>query len=518
MLFLLYCIIFLWYACESVVAMRQGPVKRLPTMRKLKSEELKIEERERTQRLLSFIDASPEPFHVVDTTIKQLKSAGFVRINEEDSWKKRLQPGGKYYFTRNGSSIIAFVIGGLFVPGNGYKLIGTHVDSPTLKIKPRSKRSASSGLLQLNVETYGGGLWNTWFDRDLSIAGRVLVQNKDKSTFEYKLVKIVRPVLRIPSLCIHLRTPEEREAFKVNKEDHLVPILTEEVTEKLTQSQGEEEHESNQWASEQQPELLTLLANELKCDVLDIADFELSLYDVQPAAVGGMHDEFVCSSRLDNLASTFVALEAIQDYGSSLAVSEDTDVSVVACFDHEEVGSVSNPGAGSTVIRDAVSRIAGAFSEDGGEDCFKRGLGKSFAISMDMAHAIHPNFAAKHEKSHAPRMNSGVVIKQNSNQRYATSGLTGFLAREMARRCGVPIQEFVVRNDCSCGSTIGPTISAVVGIRCVDLGMPMLSMHSLREMSGASDLTFAKKLFDFFYSPEWRKLDSQLVVDSERHN
>eukprot|EP00596_Hydrurales_sp_CCMP1899_P001157 CAMPEP_0119052520 /NCGR_PEP_ID=MMETSP1177-20130426/73789_1 /TAXON_ID=2985 /ORGANISM="Ochromonas sp, Strain CCMP1899" /LENGTH=286 /DNA_ID=CAMNT_0007032115 /DNA_START=754 /DNA_END=1614 /DNA_ORIENTATION=+ len=268
--------------------------------------------------------------------------------------------------------------------------------------------------------------------------------------------------------------------------------------------------EADQWGSEQTPELLSLLSEELKCQLEDIVDFELSLYDTQGAAVSGYREEFLCSSRIDNLASCFVALEALVAH-SSTDLDVDEDISVVAFFDHEEVGSDSNSGAGSTIMRDAVVRISNALSGAGeNSELFKASLARSLILSVDMAHAIHPNYASKHEKNHAPRMNSGIVIKTNSNQRYATNGITGFLLRELGRKAGVPMQEFAVRNDCACGSTIGPIISSNTGIRAVDIGMPQLSMHSIREMMGTSDLTFGYTLFKSFFK-DFRSVDNSLT-------
>lgn len=436
--------------------------------------------------------------------------------------------------------MLAFCVGNQWSEEkSGFKIIGAHTDSPNLKLKPRSKRSGS-GLVQLNVECYGGGLWHTWFDRDLALAGRVIVRDGDDS-FSHRLVRVHRPVLRVPNLCIHLRSADERDVFKVNKEDHIVPILCDHVEKTMTGSStsssgsnssssngsnsttttapgsestsaGEEEPETDLWVSEQQPELLSLLEKELGIDdkaTQSIVDFELSLYDTQGAATGGLREEFLCSSRIDNLASCFVAVEALLTHASGEALENDADVSVVALFDHEEVGSGSNPGAGSTLMRDAVIRISNALA-GGAEDneLFKAALARSLIFSVDMAHAVHPNYASKHEKTHSPRMNHGIVIKSNGNQRYATSGITGFYVRELGRRAGVPVQEFAVRNDCPCGSTIGPIIAQNVGIRAVDLGMPQLSMHSIREMMGGADLTFAHKLFTSFFR-EFRQLDDQ---------
>ena len=270
----------------------------------------------------------------------------------------------QYFYTKNKSSIVAFIVGGRFSPGNGFKIIGAHTDSPNLKLKPVSKREAS-GTVQLNVETYGGGLWYSWFDRDLSIAGRVITRKQinNESHFDSSIVHISRPILRIPSLCIHLKTPEEMESFKVNKEDHLVPILCGAVKSSLSSSENKtREEQTDTWQSDQPIELLDVLAEELHCRREEIADFELSLYDTQPAAITGARREYLCSSRIDNLASCFVEIDALIDHSSGSNLDEDEDVSLVALFDHEEVGSGSNVGAGSPLIRDGVARITDALA------------------------------------------------------------------------------------------------------------------------------------------------------------
>lgn len=368
----------------------------------------------RIKSCMDFIDASPEPFHCVNTAAERLQKEGFERLEEGESWlskPSRLGLGGKYFFTKGGSTIVAFVVGGKYVPGvGGFKVIGAHTDSPNLKLKPVTKRSGSK-LVQLNVEPYGGGLWHTWFDRDLSLAGRVIVRNSSGAqgpAFTTRLLNVKRPILRIPNLCIHLRTPDEREAFKVNKEDHLAPILCDEVSKALgkpktsattattaaateegrseDKAETEAEEGTDRWVEAQQPELLTLIAEELQCKVEDIADFELSLYDVQPASQAGLRAEYICSGRLDNLASCFVALDALESYArNQSAVASDTGVSVIALFDHEEVGSGSAVGAGSTIMQETLERVHKHFSmlQSGGEspqspftDSFKASLTK----------------------------------------------------------------------------------------------------------------------------------------------
>lgn len=460
------------------------------------------------QRALSYFDSSTDPFHAVHTSIQHLQQAGFQELKELDSFKGKLEVGQKYYFTKNRSTLVAFAIGGRYQAGNGFKIIGGHTDSPNLRIKPRSKRSAA-GCVQLGVECYGGGLWHTWFDRDLGISGRVLVR-KENNQIEQKLVQIDRPLLRISNLAIHLQTTKEREAFAYNKEDHLSPILALEVKKALEGSTDEKPKTSEKdgWTEYQEPALLQLLAHELECETKDICDFELSLFDVQKAAIGGSFSEFVYSARLDNLASCFMALEAFVDFTSDgEKLIEDDDISMVVLYDHEEVGSTSAVGAAGPIMSDSVRRISAALSADD-PDVYDSCIQKSFVISSDQAHAVHPNYVNKHEKTHQPKMNDGMVIKRNSNQRYATTVVTGFLVREIARRAGLPpVQEFIVRQDCGCGSTIGPAISAGTGIRTVDVGCPQLSMHSIRETMGVIDLANGKNMFKAFFE-HFREVDN----------
>ena len=364
-----------------------------------------------------------------------------------------------------------------------------------------------------------------WFDRDLGISGRVLVRAKTddgKETIVQRFVKIDKPVARVSTLCIHLQTPDERKVFKVNKEDHLTPILgtqpaasvlTEGAKAQLTGEGEGEGDDQDPWAKDQEPLLLDLLASELDVDKKDIADFELNLFDSQPASLGGIKSEFLNSARLDNLATCFVACEALAQYAESGAVENDGDISLIALFDHEEIGSQSAQGAGSPIMADAISRISSALTDHSramDPDVLSSIVRRSFVVSVDQAHAVHPNYASRHEKNHPPKMNNGVVVKTNQNQRYATNGITGLIVRELVRKANlVPVQEFAVRNDCPCGSTIGPIISANTGIRTIDAGMPQLSMHSCREVMGIADLTNGRDLVAAFFT-HFREIDDAL--------
>jgi aspartyl aminopeptidase len=334
---------------------------------------------------------------------------------------------------------------------------------PNLKVKPCSKKPTKHGTVQLNVECYGGGLWHTWLDRDLSLSGKVLVRSKENpQQISHQLVQFRDPVARVSNLAIHLQSVDERVAFKVNKEDHMSPIVgmvqppmpqspsaaaPSEASSSLLQTSIQQQIYGDTWKQGQEPLLLQRLADELDCSVDQIADFELNFYDTQPATVGGLGKEFLYSARLDNLATVFASMEALTDASQDL--SSDADIHMVCCFDHEEVGSVSSHGAGSPVIQEAVQRLSARLNTDGdATDVYADTIAKSFILSIDQAHAVHPNYASKHEAQHAPLMNYGVVIKTNSNQRYATNTTTAFVVREIARKVGLPIQEF-------CGTSIG---------------------------------------------------------------
>ncbi len=452
------------------------------------------------EKACDFLTNSPDPYYSVQNNIKKLEAAGYIQLSKREAFAGKLEKGGKYYYTFNKTTLVAFSVGKKYEAGNGFKIIGGHTDSPNLKVKPRSKRT-ESGYVVLGVECYGGGLWHTWFDRDLGISGRVLVRSKTEDGKEMvvqKFVKIHKPIARVSTLAIHLQSAEERRCFAVNKENHIIPllgtseILMKGVKKQLTGLDGEtEEEEEDFWKCKQEPLILDLIANELDVDVKDIADFELNLFDTQPACLGGIKNEFLYSARLDNQATCFVSIESLIAHTTSEDFENDVDISMVCLFDHEEVGSASAQGAGAPIVAEAVRRISTAFSKNPGvldPDLYSASLRKSFIFSVDNAHAIHPSYTAKHEKNHGPSINKGVVVKTNQNQRYSTNGVTGFVVRELTRKAGItPVQEFVVRNDCPCGSTIGPTLSQNTGIRTVDVGMPQLSMHSCREVMGMMD-------------------------------
>jgi aspartyl aminopeptidase len=323
---------------------------------------------------------------------------------------------------------------------------------------------------------------------------------KTDAGFERQLLHIKRPLLRVPNLCIHLQSPAERASFSPNKEQHLQPIISM-VEEQLN---GSDDDAGGAPDERHAPELLKIIAQELGCSLSAIQDFELTMCDTQPGAIWGLKNEFLSSPRLDNQVHCYTSMRALIDQGD---ISADEDVSMIALFDHEEVGSQSAVGACSPVMKDAIERIGACLGAAPGDESYHVSIQRSFCMSADVAHAVHPNYATKHEKMHSPLLNKGTVIKTNDNQRYATNAATGFLCRELARQAGVGIQEFMVANDCPCGTTIGPIVAATTGIRTVDLGVPSLSMHSIRETVGVVDIMNSYLLFKCFFE-RFRELDN----------
>ncbi|KAF2476254.1 peptidase M18, aminopeptidase I [Lindgomyces ingoldianus] len=497
---------------------------------------------EAAEDFLSFVNASPTPFHAVKSVRERLESAGFKQIQGRDSWASTLQAGGKYFLTRNGSSIVAFAIGKKWKAGNPIGMIGAHTDSPCLRIKPISKRQ-SDGFLQVACETYGGGLWHTWFDRDLSIAGRVMVKTKD-GIIEQRLVKVDRPILRVPTLAIHL---ERQEDFQFNKETQLFPIAGLVAAELNRQGKTEQTKEDEKKngpfeplatpTQRHHPFIVDIIAEEAGVSATDIMDFEMVLYDTQKSVIGGLNNELIFSPRLDNLEMSYCSVEAlINSLSSATSLNKDGTIRLIALFDHEEIGSQTAQGAHSNLLPSVIRRLSVLPACESNSDksydrlegdiatAYEQTLSTSFLISADMAHSVHPNWPAKYESQHRPEMNKGTVIKINANARYATSSPGIVLLQEAARRAkkasssissskeGVPLQLFVVRNDSSCGSTIGPMLSAAMGARTLDLGNPQLSMHSIRETGGAHDIEHAINLFESFFE-HFEELEKKIVVD-----
>jgi aspartyl aminopeptidase len=420
--------------------------------------------------LAKFLDASPTPFHAVSEMSNLLRDAGFSELSESDDWS--LVVGGKHFVTRNESSLIAFIVGAEPLTTSGIKMVGAHTDSPCLMVKPQPEIN-KQGFIQLGVEVYGGALLHPWFDRDLSMAGRVVYHENGK-LLKQTLVDFKRPVALIPSLAIHL----DRDANKdhsVNPQNDIVPILM-------------HSHE-NHGASGKKFDFRRLLRDEFLSEKDEVLDYEVCLYDAQPTAIIGLNNEFIASARLDNLLSCYVATQSI--------INADTSQTcLMVCNDHEEVGSISACGADGPFLETITLRLCDIGSS---KSSMSRVVSNSLMISCDNAHATHPNFALKHDPGHMPKLNGGPVIKVNVKQRYSTNSLTSSMFKRICSDVGVPFQSFVSRNDMGCGSTIGPITSARLGVQSLDVGIPQLAMHSCREIAGVDDpLRLSKALTMFF--------------------
>ncbi len=421
-------------------------------------------ERSISHDLMDFIARSPTPFHVVANLREELDAAGYVQQNLGAT----SAPVGQFYFIQNDASLIAVSINAPIE--KGFHIVGAHTDSPCLKVKPKATYM-KNGYLQLGVEVYGGALLAPWFDRDLSLAGRVTLEDKH-GALTSKRVNFKRPIGVIPSLAIHLNRGVN-DSNAINKQTHLPPIL--DVT------------------SEAQ-DLESLLLDQLKREypslkIGKVLAHELSLYDTQAPALIGINQNLVASARLDNLLSSYIAHRA-------LLARSGTSNSIVVLTDHEEVGSTSAAGAAGPFLEAVIRQICGDEAQ------YRQALGASLLISADNAHAVHPNYDDRHEPRHQPVLNKGPVIKINHNQRYASNSKTQGIFAQLCESVSVPYQPFVVRSDMGCGSTIGPITAAELGIATVDIGAPQLAMHSVRELAGAADCDYLYRALKAFFDSE----------------
>jgi aspartyl aminopeptidase len=412
---------------------------------------------DRAKDLLAFVDAGPSPYHAVREMTHRLEGAGFAPLDERDRWS--LSPGDRRYVVRDGGSIVAFRVGQEAPADTGFRLIGAHTDSPTLKVRPVAD-VRRFGYRQVGVEPYGGVLLHTWLDRDLTVAGRVTVRTAG-GALESRLVRLPGAPLRVPSLAIHLFRELREEGLKLDPQRHVVPV----------------------WGPDGSgaPGLLDVIAEEAGADRGTVLGFDLVTADTQASALGGADDAYVLAPRLDNLASCHAAVEAITSAGDTAATH------VFVANDHEEVGSATAEGAAGPFLEDVLRRVSGACDGSDPQD-FPRATARSRLVSSDMAHAVHPNFAERHESEHRPALGGGPVLKVNANQAYATDAGSAAWFAACCADVGTPLQRFVTRADLPCGSTIGPLTATRLGIPTVDVGNPLLSMHSCREQAAAADV------------------------------
>lgn len=423
--------------------------------------------------LMKFLDSSVVNFLAVATISKRLDNAGFIHLNPAEHW--RLTPGGKYYITKNDSAIFAFIVG-TGGAAEGYKIISAHSDSPGFRIKPKSEMACEGNIVKLNTEVYGGPILYTWFDRPLSVAGRVVIRSNDPLKPVTKIVKIDRPILTIPHLAIHFNRAVN-EGNPLSKQKDMLPVIG------IIND-----------AAEKNNLILNLAAEAAGVDASEILDFDLSLYDTTPACLVGLNNEFITSGRIDDLSMAHAAMTALLES----ADKESSMTRVMAIFDNEETGSGTKQGAASPVLFNLLRRIASLTGAD--DESFIRGIDKSFMVSADNAHALHPNYPEKQDPTNHPHLGGGPAIKINANCKYMTDAESAAIFRTICEKAEVPYQYFVNHSDVAGGSTLGNILTSQIDLRGVDMGAAIWAMHSVRETTSAADHNYIIKAFSTFYS------------------
>lgn len=424
--------------------------------------------------LLSFLDASPVNFLAVKTLSERLTAAGFKHLDAADKIGG-LKPGDQIFFTKNDSSLYAMRIGQKTLAENGFHMICAHCDSPTFRIKPNAEMTCEGGIVKLNTEVYGGPIMSTWFDRPLSIAGRVIVRSADVMHPETRLLNIKRPLLQISNLAIHFNR-QVNDGVRLSRQKDMMPILGI-LNDSL-------EHGNM---------LMNVITEELGVDAADVMDFDLYLYDQTPACTFGVHNEFLSSGRLDDLSMVHAGLMAMLNCGG--AVPETTQV--LAIFDNEETGSQTKQGAGSPFLSNLLQRIV--LAQGGNTEDWFRSVEKAFMVSADNAHAWHPNYSEKYDPTNHPVLGGGPVIKFNAAQKYASDAASAAVFAGICEKAGVPCQRFVNHSDVAGGSTLGNILASSLPLRGVDMGNPVLAMHSVRETGSVADHVYCVKAFTEFY-------------------
>ncbi len=420
--------------------------------------------------LISFIEKSPSRFHAVEAAQLVLNGAGFQKLNIKEKWE--LKSGGKYYVTKNDSSMAVFIVGNKPPSNAGFKIIGSHTDSPAIRIKPNPELNVGENYLKLNTEVYGGPILYSWFDRPLGLAGRVAIQDEETGKIISKPVKVDKIKTIIPSIAIHMNR-EVNSGFKVDKQKDLLPFISsiEEITKKF--------------------DLKELLSKQMQVKKDRVLDFELYLYDLAQGQIIGLDNDMISCSQMDDLAMVYASLKAL----IGAPVGEATKITMF--FDNEEIGSKTMQGADSPLLGSILERISLSMGE--GRESYLRALENSFVISSDMAHALHPNAQEKHDPTNKPLINGGPVIKISTNFRYTSDSESAAYFESLCKQANVPVQRFVNHSNERGGSTIAPITAGRLGIPSVDIGNPMLSMHSIKELCGVMDHHYLIKVFQEFY-------------------
>ena len=426
----------------------------------------------RVKRLLDFLDASPVNFLAAKNIAGELEKAGYKKLDPREPIGN-VKAGDKLYVTKNDSSIYAFHIGRQPMAEAGFRMICAHCDSPTFRIKPNAEMLCEGGIVKLNTEVYGGPIMSTWFDRPLTIAGRVIVRGNDALNPQTLLLHVKRPLLQISNLAIHFNR-QVNDGVKLSKQKDMLPILGN-INNELEKGNL----------------LMNIICGELSIKPTDVLDFDLYLADATPACTFGVHDEFLSSGRLDDLSMCFAGLEAMIDTDTTDATK------VLAIFDNEETGSQTKQGAGSPFLAMMLQRIAQA--QSGSAEAWYQAIERAFMISADNAHAWHPNYSEKYDPTNHPVLGGGPVIKFNAAQKYASDAVSAAVFAEICREAEVPCQRFVNHSDVAGGSTLGNILASSIPLRGVDMGNAILAMHSCRETGSVADHLYTVKAFTQFF-------------------
>ncbi|MGL5328614.1 MAG: M18 family aminopeptidase [Peptostreptococcaceae bacterium] len=430
-----------------------------------------METRDFAKDLLNYIYESPTSFHAVDTSVNLLKEKGFRELILHEKWN--LEVGEKYYVTKNSSALVAFVVNSKNIDKEGFRMIASHSDSPSFRIKPNAEMSVANTYLKLNTECYGGPILSTWLDRPLSIAGRVVLKGESILNPKEVLVNFNKPLCIIPNVAIHLNR-SINDGYKYNKQKDMLPLVG------LINDTLEKDNF-----------LIKEISKELNVDIEDILDFDLFLYEYEKGCLMGVNEEFISTGRLDNLSMAHASLHAL------INSNGDKGVNLVSVFDNEEVGSSTKQGADSNMLLNILERICLSLDKDREE--FFTAMYSSFIISADLAHGVHPNMEEKHDPTNKPVLGKGPVIKINANQSYTTDAYSASVYKGICKEANVEYQEFVNRSDERGGSTIGPISSTHIDIPSIDIGTPILSMHSIRELGTVVDHYSIYKTFNTFF-------------------
>ncbi|KAI0122934.1 aminopeptidase I zinc metalloprotease-domain-containing protein [Xylariales sp. AK1849] len=462
-----------------------------------------------TKPFCHFLQENPTVFHAVDYFKTKMVKLGYTELPARDDWTGKLEPGGKYFSTRNGSTVIAFTVGKAYKPGNGVAMIAGHIDALTAKLKPVSSKPNKAGYLQLGVAQYAGGLNETWWDRDLTIGGRVIVRD-DSGKTSSKLVKLDWPIAKIPTLAPHFGVGMMGTN---NKETQTVPIIGLDNSDLYTSAEASPAvalGPAGSFVATQPPKLVKLISKELGIqDHSQIVNWELELFDLQPATVGGMDREFITGGRIDDKLCSWAAFEGL--LASETGEDEGT-IKMVALFDDEEIGSLLRQGAKGNFLPLVIERSVEALSEKAGTSfgpgVIGRTYAKSFLVSADVTHAINPNFVSLYLDDHAPRLNVGIVICGDSNGHMTTDAVSTAILTRVCELSDCTPQVFQIRNDSRSGGTVGPSLSSMMGVKSADAGLPQLSMHSIRATTGALDPGLGVRFFKGFLD-KWEKVDGE---------